>query len=239
MAAKTFKHSGDLGDIIFALPTVRALGGGILYLDPTGGEVEPLVKEPLKLKTHTKLTAAAIDSLKPFLLLQDYVQDVRYWAGEAVDYNLDEFRRTQGRVNLADAHLQTFGLPTSHRDSAWLRVDHAVEEKGFPIVINRTVRYICNHSFWETTLPAYHPQCLFVGTPKEHEIFEYTFGYPVRYYVTPTILELARVIAGCRQFMGNASLPHAIAEGLKKNKVLEVYPLLPNVIFERPGARYV
>lgn len=35
--AKTFKHSGDLGDIIFALPAVRALGGGILYLDPDGG----------------------------------------------------------------------------------------------------------------------------------------------------------------------------------------------------------
>src|SRR5947208_2662564 len=102
MPAKTFKHSGDLGDIIFSLPTVRALGGGVLYLDPTGGELEPLVKEPLKLRTHTKLTAAAIDSLRPLLLLQEYIADVRFWHGERVDYNLDEFRRSTAKGNLAD-----------------------------------------------------------------------------------------------------------------------------------------
>lgn len=239
MVLKTFKHSGDLGDIIYSLPAIRALGGGVLYLDPTGGETEPLVKEPLKLRTHTKLTAAAIDSLKALLLLQDYIADVRYWAGEAVDHNLDEFRRTMGAVNIADAHLQLFGLPTSHRDSPWLRVHEPISEPGFPVVINRTVRYVCNHNFWEIMLPAYHDKALFVGLPKEHEIFEYTFGFPVRYYPTAGILDLARVIAGCREFIGNASLAHAIAEGQKKPKVLEVYRLLPNVTFERPGARYV
>jgi hypothetical protein len=40
---KRFKHSGDLGDIIFSLPTIRALGGGTLYLDPAGGQNSPLV----------------------------------------------------------------------------------------------------------------------------------------------------------------------------------------------------
>src|SRR5580765_1733925 len=117
MSAKTFKHSGDLGDIIFSLPTIRALGGGVLYLDPTGGETEPRVKEPLKLRTHTKLTAAAIDSLRPLLLLQEYIADVRFWGGEPVDHNLDEFRRSAPQLNLADAHLQAFDLPTSNRDT--------------------------------------------------------------------------------------------------------------------------
>jgi len=29
---KTFLHGGDLGDVIYALPAIRALGGGALYL---------------------------------------------------------------------------------------------------------------------------------------------------------------------------------------------------------------
>ena len=34
----TYKHSGDMGDIIFSLPVIKHFGTGILYLDPNGGE---------------------------------------------------------------------------------------------------------------------------------------------------------------------------------------------------------
>jgi ADP-heptose:LPS heptosyltransferase len=78
-----------------------------------------------------------------------------------------------------------------------------------------------------------------VGYPKEHEIFEYTFGHSVRYYPTPDILTLARVIAGCEKFIGNSSFPHALAEGMKKDLVCEVFRVAPNTIFKRPGAQYV
>jgi hypothetical protein len=42
------------------------------------------------------------------------------------------------------------------------------------------------------------------------------------------------VIAGSRLFVGNQSCPAAIAEGLKRPMILEVYPALPNCCFERP-----
>ncbi|HEX4792935.1 MAG TPA: hypothetical protein VH370_04035, partial [Humisphaera sp.] len=86
---KTFKHSGNLSEIIFALPTIRALGGGILYLDPAGGESEPLVKQPQKLRSRTRLDADSIESLRPLLALQEYIVEVRNWSGENVDFNLD------------------------------------------------------------------------------------------------------------------------------------------------------
>ena len=114
------------------------------------------------------------------------------------------------------------------------RVDNA-----HPIVISRTVRYLSNYSFWEGTIPRMKEQCVFVGHPKEHEIFEYTFGIKVVYKPTPTILDLAEVIAGCQYFIGNPSLPHAIAEGLKKSVVVEYYRVANRVHFERPTAQYV
>jgi hypothetical protein len=235
----TFKHSGALGDLIYSLPTMRALGGGILYLDPAGGKDEPLIKDPRTGKTRTPFTAQIIESVIPLLLLQDYIHEVRLWSGEKITYNLDRFRSHLDTGNLCDAHLHAFDLPLFHKDTAWLKVDRPVSEPGYTIVINRTVRYQGNHAFWEHALPKIHRVSLFVGWPKEHDIFEYTFGFAVRYYPTPTVLDVARIIAGSTQFIGNASSANAIAEGLKKNKVLEVYRPAPNVIFNRPGAVYV
>ena len=34
----TFKHSGDIGDIIYGLVSIKRIGGGTLYLDTSGGE---------------------------------------------------------------------------------------------------------------------------------------------------------------------------------------------------------
>ena len=74
---KTYKHSGDLGDIIFSLPVISSNGKGILYLDPNGGEKEPLVSWSNYDKT--KLTKESIDKIKPLLEQQDYIHEVRYW----------------------------------------------------------------------------------------------------------------------------------------------------------------
>ncbi|HEY1921498.1 MAG TPA: hypothetical protein VGG44_01935 [Tepidisphaeraceae bacterium] len=233
---KTFKHSGDLGDIIFALPAVRALGGGVLYLDPDGGFSNPLTK--IADKVRTKLTAAAIDSFTPMLLQQPYISEVRHWHGEAVDYDLDEFRRHLRFNNLSDSHLAAFGLPLTERDTPWLEIREPIVIEGRPIVMNRSVRYQGNHVFWEMTLPRIKPSAVFVGYQKEHEIFQYTFGHEVMYYPTPDILTLARVIAGCQKFLGNSSFPHALAEGMKKDLVCEVFRVAPNTIFKRSGAQY-
>jgi hypothetical protein len=234
---KTFRHSGDLGDIIFSLPAVRALGGGILYLDPEGGESSPLVK--YWDKTRTRLNAQTITSLKPLLLRQPYVKDVRFWAGEAVDYHLDEWRRHGGLHNISDSHLAAFGLPSTERDRAWLEFSDPIRIEGKPIVLARSVRSQSNYSYWEWRLPSIKHQSVFVGLPKEYEIFVYTFGHEVTYYPTPDILTLARVIAGCELFIGNQSLPHALAEAMKKRLVNEYFRPDPAAIFRREGAEYV
>jgi hypothetical protein len=51
---KTFLHGGDFGDLIYALPAIRALGGGALYLSEAHPGREPL-------------TAARRDVLLPLL----------------------------------------------------------------------------------------------------------------------------------------------------------------------------
>lgn len=232
----TFKHSGDLGDIIFSLPCIKAKGGGTLYLDPEGGKSSPLVKWADR--TCTKLNQKSIDLLKPLLLEQDYIVDVLLWKGETVDHDLDQFRRHIKYNNLSDSHLASIGLPFHHRDVSWITVkDPIIPPK--PIIISRSVRYHGNFSFWENILPSIKNDCVFVGYEKEHEIFEYTFGHKVKYHKTETIMELAQLIAGCSTFIGNQGFPHALAEGMKKKLINEVFRVYPAAVFNRDGAEYV
>jgi hypothetical protein len=235
--AKTYKHSGDLGDVIYALPAIRALGGGILYLDPQGGLSSPLLK--WEGRDCTKLSAKTIDSIIPLLSRQPYIREVRHWHGEPVDYDLDQFRLHLNYNNLSDSHLAAFKIPFTERDTPWIAIDAPVSIPNRTIVIARSLRYHGNDTFWESKLPVIKEHSVFVGLPREHEIFVETFGHDVPYWPTADIVALTRVLAGCLQFIGNQGLPHAIAEATKKDLINEVFRPYPGAVFNRPGAQYV
>jgi hypothetical protein len=237
MNAKTFKHSGDMGDIIYSLPAIRAMGGGVLFLDPNGGRGQPLILQSGI--EQTRLNEKSIASLTPLLLRCQYIYSVGVWHGQKVEIDLDQFRRNVRHHNLADSHLETFGFSSSERDTAWLEIDDPIVDEKHPIVINRTFRYQSNHVWWAQALPGFIDQAMFVGHPKEHEMFEETFCRKIHYRPTEDCLAVARVIAGCRQFIGNQSFPHSLAEAMKKPLINEVYGYNPAAVFRREGAQYV
>jgi len=242
---KTFKHSGDMGDIIFSLPTIKALGGGILLLDPDGGEICPLVKWADR--TRTKLNKESIDFLRPLLEYQPYIEMVDYWDGRKVDYDLDEFRKHIKYNNLADSHLAAFNLPLGNRDFRWLDFDQKWKEEAVnkPLLISRTPRYHGNFGFWEAFLgdsnhKPYEDKMAFIGHKKEHEIFEYTFGKQVPYYETPTVQSIIGAIMNCQVLVTNQGFIHSLGEGMKKGDMLtELYRVYPSVVFKRDGVMYV
>jgi hypothetical protein len=213
------------------------MGGGILYLDPQGGANEPLIQKVGI--TRTKLNAASIDSMKQLLARVPYIAEVRHWQGEPIDVPLDLFHQNIRFNNISDSHLAPFGLPLTERDRAWIEINDPITDPRFPIIISRSVRFHGNYGFWALNLKHFVERSAFVGLAKEHEIFEYTFNVKVHHWVTPDLLTLARVIAGAQQFIGNQSLPHAIAEAMKKNLINEMYRIYPAAIFKREGAAYV
>ena len=77
-----------------------------------------------------------------------------------------------------------------------------------------------------------------VGFKDEHEAFCSDFAVDIPHIPTPTIAELAAIIAGADLFIGNQSMPYAIAEGIGKYTIQEVYLAAPNCIFDRPDAVY-
>jgi hypothetical protein len=227
-----------MGDIIFSLPTIRALGGGILYLDPEGGKSEPLVIGTDQID-KTKLNKGSIDSLKPLLEAQPYIERVDYYSGNKVDYNLDTFRKHVRFNNLADSHLEAFRLPHKERDKAWITIN---EEKiaGKSTIITRSTRYQGNHAFWAHLCQKENlDACIFLGHEKEHDIFEWTFNVKIDYVKTPTLVDACKLIAGAEKVYCNQSALHAMAEAMKKPLVQEVFRPYPATLFKRSDATYV
>jgi hypothetical protein len=230
-----FLHSGDLGDIIYSLPTVRALGGGTLWLAP-----DPRVR------TMHGSTPESFASIVSLLKAQEYLADVRCEPPPAgVELvNLNEFRVNGSDLfftNLADLYLSPHGLPKSHRNTPWLKIPRPAigSRLAHAVVMSRSCRYHNPGFPWSEIVqrfgnarPEPVERACFIGTPEEHAAFTASFG-GVPYEQTPTLLDVAEVIAAADLFVGNQSAPLAIAHGLGQSVLIEVCPHHPHCLFGR------
>jgi hypothetical protein len=235
-----FKHSGDLGDIIYSLPTIKALGGGVLYLDVTGGTLDPLMAK-YAFEGQTSLNPASFDVLKPLLVHQPYIEDVRVWKGETITHNLDEFRRlarADFKTNLAVLHLRTFGLDERLYNEPWLELRENCERLDKPVVVNRTVRYQSKYHWWLVNKQKFLHRAIFIGHEKEHEVFEYTFRCCIERRDMNDALDIAKALCGAEVLVANQSFVMSLAIGLGVPYYQEVYDFSPNCIFERENGKY-
>lgn len=230
----TYRSAGDLGDLIFQLPAIRAFGGGVLFIEAAQYTRQMLTPDKW----------CGIDSL---LITQPYIANVLEWRREHCTINLNDFRAALFRAirsgrdkekHLCHWVLDAHGIPRSAMDEAWITVE---PNPIASVVFNRTgpgrsrQHVYQNPLFpWHKVWEKYKTTAVFIGSPLEYEIFCATCG-EVPYHPTPNLLEAAKVIAGAALFVGNQSVCHAIAEAQKKPIVLEVWPDGPNVLSFRPG----
>jgi hypothetical protein len=233
----TYRHAGDLGDILAGLPVIRYFGGGILYI-----EAAPYTRQFL-----TPDKWCGIDLL---LKQQPYIVDVLPWQSQRANVNLNDFRANMFRVlrkpdsqvrqkSLVDWQLEAHGVPYTEKDKAWLSVE---PDPVAAVVINRTgpgraPHHVYHNPYfpWHRVWQKYRGNAVFIGTPEEHRVFCATCG-DLPYYPTKDLYEAARVIAGAELFVGNQSVCFWIASAMHKPHVLEVWPSGPNSCLFYPGA---
>jgi len=233
----SFRHAGDIGDIIGGLPVIRYFGGGVLFI-----EAAPY--------TRQFLTPDKWCGLDLLLNEQPYIHGVLPWERQQVNMVLNDFRANMGRAlrkgdpaarqkSLVDWQLEAHGVPLTEKDKAWLAVE---PDPVAPVVINRTgPGRASHHNYHNPAFPWHHvwkkykDKAVFVGLPEEHAVFCAVCG-EIPHHKTANLLEAARVIAGAELFIGNQSACFWCSEALKKNYVLEVWPQGPNSLVHRPGA---
>lgn len=242
----TFLHSGGCGDIIYSLPYVRMRGGGVMYIKP---------------QNNYNNVTDNYQAMKDLLLAQDYISVVSEYPLTAIhelhpdfhiDYDLDEFRKAPNiahhNLMMAYFHGSGIGFDAASRTQPWIRVqemspyqlDSQVSGNwGKPFaLIHRTLRYQDPNLNWgrylENMKEKYGEEIYFLGLPHEHDEFCNRWG-TVRRLRTPTIMEMAQVIAKCDALWCNQSVALTLAQAMGKTYYLEVAPDHSNTIMKTPN----
>lgn len=233
-SAYFFKHSGNAGDLIYSLPATRALAGTneihfCLNLDQRGN----YGKKPHPLN-GVMLNEKMYQMLEPLLSLQSYIKSCSVYTNQKIDFDLDLIRIYPFPTSKGNICRWYFYLYATRADLSvpWLQAqpDNNWNEH---LVIARSQRYnapAISYSFLKK-----YKKKIFVGVEQEWKEMKKMLP-DIEYIPVNNFLQLATIIAGSKLFIGNQSFPFSLAEGMKVNRLLEVYHQCPNVNVEGKGA---
>ena len=203
-----FLHSGALGDVIYSLPLVRAMGGGYLYL---------------KKENEYHKDANFYEMLKCLLEEQEYIKGVmeypntnigEYHPDINITHDLDCFRKHPKVLsqNMVSVYFDSFDLPSrydySGHEVPWLRVKKPRKEFEGYAVINKTFRYKTQFD-WKKLhseiVANYINKVVFLGTEEEYLYYIQNIGF-CKWEPTVDILEVAQIISACAEVYCNQSV---------------------------------
>lgn len=226
---KTFKHSGAGGDLIYGMSLVKSFGGGMFYLhlDQLNWIGQHYYRSPPAAYHQGRMNSKDFDFFQDFMLAQDYITGFEIFDPKKheITHNLDKFRPlfVGHPSNYVNTYCMSFGITNPETQNlisgnTWFSVPTPEPIPGRPMVINRTQRGFSPvqvNPRWTQWRDCGGPeQSVFVGLPDEHEYFERWLGCRIDYRPTKTLLELAQVVAGAQEFVGNQSMALALAQGL-------------------------
>jgi hypothetical protein len=102
-------------------------------------------------------------------------------------------------------------------------------KKNDKIIINFTQRYR-NHLINYFFLKEHQDKLVFAGLENERNLFCRTWDLDIPRLDVDDFYQLAAWIKGCKFFLGNQSFCFQLAEAMKVNRILELFPMMPNVI---------
>ncbi len=218
-----FMHSGKSGDIIYAIPAMREMnrfGNDIeLYLN---------IIQPHSGKVDKHFNEKTVEMLLPLLQYQPYLKKAGIFSRQSIDVDMDAFRFIDiplDRSNLASWYSFAFNV-FPDLTKPWLYASKK-EEYSNCIALSRSKRY-GNPNLSRVFLSGYK-DLAFLGTEQEYKSMKAELPSLV-WIKVDNFLEMADIINSCKLFIGNQSMPFAIAEALKVQRVLEVSLESPNVI---------
>lgn len=221
----TIDSHGDIGDLIQVLPIARHLGrASILVSD------HPMCKSITDSKRF--------NAIKPLIESQEYIHRFDVWEGETITHHVANWR--EGGVpfgaNLLELHSKWIGLDVNQ--SPWIKVSPDKKFKG-KIIVNRSARHHSQYFPWAAVLSHFQKGCVFVGLPEEHYMLEQESGVKIPYEKTSDFLQVSKMIAASKLFIGNQSAALNVAIGLGKRYLCETSLTSVDCLYRRPDSCYV
>lgn len=219
----TVSHSGEIGDVIYALPTIKVLGARNIYAVD-----RPWTRPDFRGRSRF---------LKRLLESQHYIDSIEPHTSQPIDLDLSNYR----------SHGHKFGETIINRIARYARVKVDQSEQWLDvepdpgtkdrIVINRCPRWWGQRFPWREIVQRFKKDILFIGLEPEWKAFCMEFGM-VEYLRTNDLYDAARAIKGSDIFIGNQSSCNAVCEGLKHRSVLETCCTSMDCVTNRPNCTY-
>lgn len=236
----SIKHSYAGGDLISILPGLRhiyketgkkwiiyqRIDFELFYYD---GMIPATVNAEGKAVSMNK---KHFEMLKPLLLSQDYIEDFKEWKGEKCDIDMDKSRDSRTiPIPYGLIHYWAFFIApelSCDLSDKWLDIKKIWSNLDDKIIINRTERYTQPYISYYFLKDYDQERFLFVGTEKEHKIFNSQWNLNISHKKVKDFLELAEYLNSCKGFIGNQSIAWHIADSIKINRILEASSVFPN-----------
>lgn len=221
---RTFYISGCLGDIVFSLAAIRAVGGGRLVIGPDLSSVCGVAYAPPRCVSteHDAWFMKELVETQPYITSCDFS-----WKRPREAFDLNFFRRffttsESWEFNICHKILEGMKLPKSASDIAWLHFPTVVPGRfsSSRILFNRTFRSRNRRFPWNEIMASSGEDRGFVGTDDEYEDFVRKFGWVSR-HIAGSGMDLLYFITGCDAVVCNSSFVQALAEAGKRRYVFE------------------
>ena len=228
----SFLHSGQLGDLIYSLATIKELSKSHkckLYIQID----KPM---PLNYGNSSKkvfISKRSGDLIFPLLRNQDFLDAVDIYKDEKIDINLDLFRDIP--INLSFYSTRWFshmcGININVENTFLSAKPHNLIKNK--IIIHRSPRYrnpYINYKFLNNV-----KNLLCIGLEDEFKNLKKEIDN-LEFHDCKDFLEMAEIIKASKFYIGNMSFQYNMAEGLKIPRLLEASPDFPVVFPVGPNA---
>ena len=221
-----FLHSGNLGDLIYALPVIKELS----KTHTCNFYIKTNEKIPIEYYKHPAggvyIDNRMLDLFLPLIKEQKFIKEVSEFTNQKIDIDLNLFRKLPVNIcfNSPRWYFQITGIQVD-LSAPYLEVSNHEKING-KIVIHRTFRHrnqFINYSFLKD-----YKDLVFIGTTDEFEDLKKEVPN-LEHYNCKDFLEMAKIIKSSKFFIGNQSIAYPMAEGLKVPRLLEAEPLFPVV----------
>jgi hypothetical protein len=206
----TYLASGHLGDFIHQLSIVnekyRASGRkGIIYMTES-------------LEHFRWGLVRTYEDIKPFLLKQNYIYDLRIHDGCSCDINLSIWR--YNFLNFKSWHIIfKHHYDVTWSETPWFRTQGISKYKNTVFISTSPTRWMKEFNYIKLII-ILGPDVRFLATEKSnYDHFVISTGIEIPLVLASSFTEMVDAIQGCALFVSTLSAPLAIADALHKKRL--------------------
>ena len=210
----TYLASGHLGDFIHQLSIVnekyRTSGRkGIIYMTET-------------LEHFRWGLARTYEDIKPFILKQNYIYDLRIHDGCECDINLSIWRNDPDIYSWHTIFKRHYNVSWS--DTPWFCTQGLSKYKNTVFISTSPARWVKEFNYIKLII-ILGPDVRFLTSEKSnYDHFVTSTSIEIPLVLTSSFTEMVDAIQGCALFVSTLSAPLAIADALHKKRLALIQP---------------